>query len=397
MQPSLGFNAASLRASPVGAKNARGLGAITLRAMQKTRNRIAPKLVLSIIGALAAAVPTPAPLRALCTVSPYRACTRLTASSAWQAQQRFRPKAQEATEAGGDRTIDGARAGMKMLMNGSPDEAIKTFQQIQQDDPESAVGYLLEADATWWKIYLTIGNLVDPDVFDVANTQKSAYDARFEEILNVAIRKAEASIHAQRDVARNYLYEGLGYGLRARFTGLRDSDLPTARAGKKMRSLLLQAVATQPNLNDAYLGLGIYNYFVDTLPTLVKLLKFLIGLPGGSRDLGLQQLETAANKGDLVRSEAKFYLAKDYSRGTEQQYAKSLQLFQELELEYPENMLWKLLVGSLEIRLGRVDEGESRYRAVLSRTQGAVSDVDQALHREAIKAIARRHPGEHLE
>ena len=365
--------------------------------MRKTLDRITPKRVLLIIVALAAAVPTSAPLSARCTISRYRACSWLTAPSALQAQQRFRPKGQETTEAGGDRTIDAARAGMKMLMNGRPDEAIKTFQQIQQDDPESAVGYLLEADATWWKIYLTIGNLVDPDVFDVANTQKSAYDARFEEILNVAIRKAEASIHAQRDVARNYLYAGLGYGLRARFTGLRDSDLPTARAGKKMRSLLLQAVATQPNLNDAYLGLGIYNYFVDTLPTLVKMLKFLIGLPGGSRDLGLQQLETAANKGDLVRSEAKFYLAKDCSRGTEQQYAKSLQLFQELEREYPENMFWKLLVGSLEIRVGRVDEGESRYRAVLSRTQGALSDVDQALHREAIKAIVRRHPGEHLE
>src|SRR6202022_2101377 len=105
----------------------------------------------------------PEPLGARGTVWRCRICTWLTAPSALQAQQRFRPKAQETTEAGGDRTIDASRAGMKALMNGNPDQAIKTFQQIQQDDPESAVGYLLEADATWWKIYLTIGNLVDPD------------------------------------------------------------------------------------------------------------------------------------------------------------------------------------------------------------------------------------------
>jgi len=41
---------------------------------------------------------------------------------------------------------------MTLLMNGQADEAIKTFQQVQQQDPDSAVGYLLEADATWWKI-----------------------------------------------------------------------------------------------------------------------------------------------------------------------------------------------------------------------------------------------------
>ena len=259
------------------------------------------------------------------------------------------------------------------------------------------MGYLLEADATWWKIYLTIGNLVDPDVFDVAKTLKSAYDSRFEAVLNVAIRKAEDNIRADREPARNYLYQGLAYGLRARFTGLRDSDMPTARAGKKMRSLLLQTLKMDPGLNDAYLGLGIYNYFVDTLPGIVKLLKFLIALPGGSRNVGLQQLQKASYEADLVRGEAKFYLAKNYSRRTDQQYAKSLQLFQELEQEYPRNMLWKLLAGSLEIRLGHVQAGESRYRGVLTTTRGAQDEIGRALHSAAIQALSRRHPGEKIE
>jgi tetratricopeptide (TPR) repeat protein len=297
----------------------------------------------------------------------------------------------------GDETLELARRGMTVLMNGQADEAIKTFQQVQQQDPDSAVGYLLEADATWWKIYLTIGNLVDPDVFDVAKTLKSAYDSRFEAVLNVAIRKAEDNIRADRDPARNYLYQGLAYGLRARFTGLRDSDMPTARAGKKMRSLLLQTLKMDPGLNDAYLGLGIYNYFVDTLPGIVKLLKFLIALPGGNRNVGLQQLQKASYEADLVRGEAKFYLAKNYSRRTDQQYAKSLQLFQELEQEYPRNMLWKLLAGSLEIRLGQVEAGESRYREVLTTTRGAQDEIGRALHSAAIQALSRRHPGEKIE
>jgi hypothetical protein len=390
MQMSPGVDAARLAACSVGPKNARRV--IT---SHNKRSRTIRKLVLGMSVTLAVGALNPRPLNT--SASPYAGLVRLKAPTGLQPFGRVWPKARQAAASSGDRTINSARDGMRVLMNGDPDQAIKLFQQIQREDPESPVGYLLEADATWWKIYLTIGNLIDPDVFDVANKQKSAYDSDFERVLNVAISKAEINIQAKRDLARNYLYEGLGYGLRARFTGLRDSDLPTARAGKKMRSLLLQAVQTDPTLNDAYLGLGIYNYFVDTLPTIVKMLKFLIGLPGGSRDVGLQQLQRAANQGDLVRSEAKFYLAKDYSRGTEQQYAKSLELFSQLEQEYPDNMLWKLVVGSLDIRLGRAAEGEARYRAVLSRTRGAQSEVNQVLHRQAKEAISRRHPSEHLE
>ncbi len=282
-----------------------------------------------------------------------------------------------------------AQQGLNALMNGDPDAAIEIFHQIETRAPESPLGYLLEADATWWKIYLTTADLIDPDVFDVVDSKTSSYDAHFEELIDSAIRKSEARIHAHEGVPRNKLYEGLAYALRARFYGLRDQDLPTARAAKKMRTLLLAAQSSDPSLADADAGIGLYNYFVDTLPTIVKMLKFLIGLPGGSRELGLQQLQLAAEKGDLVRAEAKFYLAKDYSRPNEREYSKSLRLFQELSQEFPRNLLWKLLVGSLEIRLDRASDGEALYREVMTESAGEGSDVTRALHHAAESAMKR--------
>ena len=276
-------------------------------------------------------------------------------------------------------------------MNGDPDGSIEVFRQIERQDPESPLGYLLEADATWWEIYLTTANLIDPDVFDVVNSKTSSYDSHFEELINSTIQKSEAGIHAREDVPRNRLYEGLAYALRARYYGLRDQDLPTARAAKKMRALLLAAKGSDPGLFDADAGIGLYNYFVDTLPSIIKMLKFLIGLPGGSRELGLEQLQHAAEKGDLVRAEAKFYLAKDYSRPNEKEYAKSLQLFQELAQEFPRNLLWKLLAGSLEIRLNRPAEGEALYREVLAGTAEGNSDLQKALHHAAESALQRLH------
>lgn len=289
------------------------------------------------------------------------------------------------------------RRGLDLMMDGNLDRAIEIFRDIQKKDPQSPLGYLLEADAVWWRIYYATANLTDPDVFAATDLPSTPYDAHFKDLVNATISKSEARIRAQQDVARNYLYQGMAYALRARLEGLRDRDLPTARAGKKMRSLLLKSLELDPNLTDAYLGVGIYNYFVDTLSAIVKILSFFIGLPGGNRVRGLQQLQMAAEKGDLARAEAKFYLAKDYSRPNERQYARSLELFQQLANEYPHNPLWPMLIGSLHCRMGNIQECETRYREVYRMTAGENAEVNQALRRAARDALQRRHPEEKLE
>ncbi|MEJ2007100.1 MAG: hypothetical protein P8Z30_02920 [Acidobacteriota bacterium] len=290
-----------------------------------------------------------------------------------------------------------AQQGLDLLMNGEPDAAFKVFAEIKADDPQSPLGYLLEANALWWKIYFATGNLVDPDVFLVASNSTTPYDTQFNNLIDTAISKARASRNPNRDAARSYLYEGMAYALQARLLSMRNSDLATARAGKKMRTLLITALEQDPNLRDAYLGLGLYDYFVDTLPTIVKLLRWIIGLPGGDRERGLQEIEYAAKYGELTHGEALFYLAKDYSRENERQYGKSLQLFQQLRSQYPRNGLWTLLAGSLEIRMGHAQEGEALYREALNQMRGKETAAGKDLYNAARKALERRHPDKHFE
>lgn len=285
-----------------------------------------------------------------------------------------------------------AKNGVQQMMNGRLEDAISTFQQIQKRAPASALGYVLEADATWWKIYYTTANLVDPDVFDVVSSDTTPYDSTFEDLIHTSIDKAKAGIRGHQDVARNYLYEGMAYGLQGRLDGLRAKDLATARDGKKMRSLLLTALQLDPQLTDAYTGIGLYNYFVATLPTIVKMLRFLVGLPGGSRETGLHQLELAAQHGELTSAEAKFYLAKDYTRRNEMKFEKSLQLFKELSNEFPENPFWQLMTASVSMRLGQRQKGEAMYRAVLAKTNGAQTIAGRAIHQQVAEALNRLHP-----
>ena len=280
--------------------------------------------------------------------------------------------------------------GMQLLMDGDIDGAIQVFRQVEQADPESPLGYVLEADSNWWKIYLTEGNLTDPDVFEALSEKVTPYDAEFLRLNNLAIQKAQAQIHNHQDQARAYLYQGLAYALEARLEALRDHALATARAGKQMRSLSNAALKLDRTLYDADLGVGIYNYFEATLPTYVKMLRFLIHLPGGSREVGLQQLQTAAEKGEVTKGEAQFHLAKNFSRNNEQQYARSLEIFQAMVREYPDNPLWKLLVGGVEIRMGQTQEGEALYREVVKDTEEPKSEVWKPLHEQAQKALDRR-------
>lgn len=287
-----------------------------------------------------------------------------------------------------------ARKGLDLMMNGELDAAIEVYSHVQAGDPESPLGDLLVADALWWKIYFASGNLINPDVFDVATTGTTAYDSQFDNTIQSVIGKAQSRIDAGHDATRNQLYLGMAYGLQARLVGMRGQDLPAARAGKKMRATLLMALAADPQLNDAYLGVGIYNYFVDTLPSIVKLIRWMIGLPGGSREEGLRQIERTARHGDLARGEAMFYLAKDFSRPYEGQYQRSLELFLDLARQYPRNGLWKLLAGSLEVRLGRVQEGETLYRQVLKEYSGVDTEAGRALRRAAQQALLQQHPAE---
>ena len=282
------------------------------------------------------------------------------------------------------------RTGVDLLMDGKLDESIAVFREIQQADPQSPLGDVLEANALWWTIYYSTGNLTDPDVFIANNKSAIANDAAFEKLVNSALAKSEAKIKANKDVARSHLYAGMAWGLRGRLAALRDKRLATASAAKKMRASLLEATRLDPNLTDAYAGLGNYNYYVDTLSAIVKVLGFFIGLPGGDRTEGLKQLELCAAKGELARVEAKFYLAKNLSRPNERQFERSAQLFRELAREYPSNGLFPMMVASLQCRMGHAEPCESGYRAVLKQTAQRMSEADVSLHRAARAALLRR-------
>jgi len=237
--------------------------------------------------------------------------------------------------------------------------AVDAAQRMEQERPNHPLGYLLEAEALWWQIWCTSADF-KYGMSDARRRPKLAADQHYFELSAKALSLAEAQIK-QNESAEMQFYAGMAEASAARLYGLRGESRNTARSGVRGREHLLRAKALDPNLADADLGLGLYNYYVDTLSSLARILRFFMGIPGGSKQEGVHLLEQAAAQGVLTSNIARFYLALNLHR-YDQQYEKALGLLGPLAEKYPANPLFQLARGDLYAKLGRKQRALACYR-----------------------------------
>ncbi len=254
---------------------------------------------------------------------------------------------------------DTAKQGLNLLYAGHPDDAIPQFRQVQAADPGSPLGYILEAEARWWQIYCEACE-IKWNTIDAYERPRIAADDDYLMLTEKVTSLAESRI-AQGDSAEMQLYAGIGWAQRARLLGLRNDRRATARAGVNARTHLLRCLQLDPEMADAYTGLGLYNYYVDTLSPIARFLRFFMGIPGGSKAEGVRQLEIAMEKGTLTRVNARFYLAKNL-RMYDHEYARSLEVLSPLMEEFPRNPIFQLLRGEILSKLGRKDPAAESFR-----------------------------------
>jgi hypothetical protein len=127
--------------------------------------------------------------------------------------------------------------------------------------------------------------------------------------------------------------------VRAQWRVYRVERLAAARDGKRIKESLERALALDPQMHDAEFGVGMYRYYADVAPAVLRFLRWLLLLPGGNRVEGLQQLERAASHGLLVRGEAQFQIHVLYL-WYENKWREALDLVRGLQGRYPHNPLF---------------------------------------------------------
>jgi tetratricopeptide (TPR) repeat protein len=248
------------------------------------------------------------------------------------------------------------------------DGAVEDAKRMQKDSPDQPLGYLLETEALWWRIWCTSAEF-KYGMTDVRHRAKLEADKHYLELSSKVLALAEAE-NKKKETAEMQFYAGMGEASLARLYGLRGENRNAARSGVRGREHLLRAKALDANFVDADMGLGLYDYYVDTLSGIAKILRFFMRIPGGSKQEGVQLLEQAVKQGVLTPNEARFYLALNLHR-YDLQYEKALRVLSPLAEEYPSNPLFQLAKGDLLAKLGRKEQAMASYRAA-----GAIAEQD---------------------
>lgn len=230
--------------------------------------------------------------------------------------------------------------------------------------------HVVRTQALWWEMQL--------------NPASRALDDHFSATVEQAIAEAAAWTRREPERAEAWFYLGAAYGARAQWKVLRGERLSAARDGKHIKSALEHALELDPDLHDAEFGIGLYRYYADVAPAVLRWLRWLFLLPGGDREEGLAQLLRASSLGRLVPGEADYQVHLIYL-WYEERFADALDLVLSLQQRYPRNPLFLRIEA--EIR----DVYFSDARGSLAASESLLARARAgAVNRPAIAAVHAR-------
>lgn len=192
----------------------------------------------------------------------------------------------------------------------------------------------------------------------------------FEKSVAAFLQHAEQRYTRSRSDAEALFYLAQGYLLRSTFRIEHGKGMiGAARDAAKSKAYSDSYLDQHPEHGDAYLALGLYNYYVDIAPNFVKVLRVLLFLPSGNRARGLEQIERAAREGSLFAPLAESALADIY--GTlEGRLGEAIAIGERLVRRFPANaeMRTELAVRYLHPTVEAFDRAAEQYEAVIRQS-----------------------------
>jgi hypothetical protein len=203
-------------------------------------------------------------------------------------------------------------------------EARAAARELQERYPDHPAGFLIMTETYWWEAQ--------------GDHENEQIETAYYHAQEIAQQKAEAAVKAGKYAPAEVMaYLASTHGSYARFEVTeKGSYYHALRAGLRAHKYAEQVYALDKNYYDIYVGLGAFNYFAGTLPSMIKPFAWLFGAHG-DKDLGLQQLQTAMQKGRYARTEARIV---HYSALlANKEYALSFPILEKLIQDYPDNFV----------------------------------------------------------
>ena len=277
-----------------------------------------------------------------------------------------------------DPVVEGhLQKGIDRIYNLEFEKADVEFAEVVRLQPRHPAGYFFQAMTEWWRI--------------LTNFDDESRDKHFYGMLDKVVDLCEKRLDEHEDDVAALFFKGGAVGFKGRLRANRGAWLLAANDGLVALPAIRKAYRLEPENFDVLLGMGIYNYYAEVVPSQYPVVKPLtVFLPSGDKKKGLEQLEFAAQKGRYAKVEAMYFLLQTYFM-YEKQYVRALELARELHNKFPQNPVFHRMYGRCYVSTGYWGEAFQIFTEVEKRYRNHQTGYDTYDGREAYYYIGRHY------
>ena len=239
------------------------------------------------------------------------------------------------------------QVGLDKIYNFNWKDGKKVFNSLIRKDPNDPRGYHYKSTIYLW-YYL--GNF------------NEAYLDTFYYLSDKALQLAKDKRNNKPAAEFSYLIGSIYY----------NKSIAEARSGNYLQALwtsnqmkqnLDDAIEQEPNLYDAYLGLGLYNFALSQIPSSLEWAANLVGI-NPDKETGLEFVKKAVRNGKLSKIDAEYYLSQIYSRVIVNHPAAK-ELLLNLVRRYPKNLLFSFSLAWVNYELNDLSNASKLLKPVI--------------------------------
>lgn len=267
------------------------------------------------------------------------------------------PPAGEAAETRPDQLHVHLRQGIESAFNLDHTGAISSFQRAVELDRENPTGYA----------FLALAHLF---------SYETGFDSREREKDREAMIRCvgDAETRTERRIGKNprdgqaYFALTLVKLVQIRLALMRKSYFTVAQESANLWDSLEKTRAADPNNYDIYFPMGLLHYHIDQLPGLTRFLSSML-ITTGDHHKGIQELELAMQRGELLRELAQAELSSIYIN-FERLPALALAITINQMERFPRNYNFPFSLAIIYSELGRFEEAHAIARNLERGIQG---------------------------
>ena len=246
--------------------------------------------------------------------------------------------------------------------------AQNSIDSLIAENPDDPKPYFFMTLVRWW--------------YFLGDVNSRSFRTSFLKSAEKTVETGKKRVEAREDDVNALFYLGGAYGYLARYYVFTNEWLDAYYYGRKAKNIFSDMLEDNDTLYDAQLAVGVYNYYADELPALLKIFTSIFGLSGDKR-LGLRQLHLAADSGIYSRVEALSMLG-FVNLELENNYQEAEAMFTGLFAEHMSNPVFGMLLSDSYRKLKNYERAISICTGLLNDSSIKYVSVNQlaGLHAE---------------